>query len=138
MLGLKPFITFSGNCEEALNYYKERLQGEILSLMRFEGAPMEIPEELKQKVMYSEFKFGDCAFMASDQMRPEELKAGNNISLSIGTTDLALTEKWFNSLARDGIVKMPLQDTFWGARFGIVTDKYGINWMFNCELAKQA
>ena len=136
MLVLKSFITFTGNCEEAMNYYKDMLQGEILSLMHFEEGPMDVPEDFKGKVMYTEFKFGECAFMASDKMPDGSLTVGNNISLSIGTTDLEMTEKWFNNLAADGQVTMPLQDTFWGARFGTLTDKFGINWMFNCEMKK--
>ena len=87
--------------------------------------------------MYTEFKFGDCAFMASDNTPESSVTVGNNISMSIGTNDLDKTEKWFNSLAEEGKVTMPLQDTFWGARFGTLTDKFGIHWMFNCELNKQ-
>lgn len=136
MLGLKPFITFSGNCEEAMKYYKEKLKGEITSMMHFDEGPMDVPEDFKKKIMYSELEFGDCAFMASDHMPNVNLTVGDNISLSIGTTDIETTESWFNSLAEDGKVTMPLQDTFWGARFGMLTDKYGINWMFNCELKK--
>jgi PhnB protein len=136
MLGLKPFLTFSGNCEEAVNYYRDKLDGEILSMMHFGEGPMDVPEAYKKKVMYSEFKFGDCKFMASDNSPGGKLTMGNNISMSVGTTDLKKIEKWFNNLAKDGKVTMPLQDTFWGARFGMLTDKFGIQWMFNCELKK--
>jgi len=134
MLGLKPFITFNGNCEEALHYYKNTLDGAIPSLMYFEEGPIDVPEEYKKKVMYAEFNFGDSSFMASDRNPESPYTEGNNISLSFGTTDLETTEKWFAGLAKEGSVLMNLQDTFWGARFGMVADKYGINWMFNCEM----
>ena len=134
MTGLQPYITFNGNCEEAMNYYKSKLHGEILSMMHFDEGPMDVPEGFKKKIMHSELKFGDFAFMASDNTPDKNLNVGNNIAMSVGTTDLEATEKWFNNLAADGKVTMPLQDTFWGARFGMVIDKFGINWMFNCEI----
>ncbi len=137
MLGLKPYVMFNGNCEEAMNYYKDKLKGEILSLMRFEDSPMDTPKEFKKKVMHSQFKFEECEFMASDAMPQGNVTVGNNISLSVGVNDVKKIEMWFNSLAADGKVTMPLQDTFWGAKFGMLTDKFGINWMFNCELNKK-
>lgn len=136
MEGLQPYITFLGNCEEALKYYQENLDGKIHTLMHFEEAPMEVSEEVKKKVMHSEFKFDNYAFMAADTTPERSTSVGNNISLGLGTTNLEKTEKWFNNLAKEGTVTMPLQKTFWGATFGIVTDKYGINWMFNCEEKK--
>jgi len=133
---LHPFISFSGNCEEAMNYYKNKLGGEILALMHFDEGPMEIPSECKKNVMFCELKFGNCTILASDKMPGTELTVGDNIALSIRTSNLEITEKWFKTLSEEGFVKMPLQDTFWGARFGMLTDKFGINWMFNCEQEK--
>ena len=136
MLGLIPFISFEGNCEEAMNYYKEKLGGEISSMMRFKDGPVAVSEEKKNHVMYVEFTFDEGSFMASDTMGDQSVTEGNNVSLSIGLKDLDKMETYFNNLAVDGTVTMPLQDTFWSARFGTLTDKYGIHWMFNCELSK--
>ena len=138
MLVLIPFISFDGDCEEAINYYKEKLNGEISGMMRFKDGPMEVSEDKKNNVMYVEFTFDEGAFMASDTMGEKSLNEGNNVSLSVGLKDLEKTETYFNNLAEEGTVNMPLQDTFWGARFGSLTDKYGINWMFNCELPQSS
>lgn len=136
MLGLNAFVMFNGNCEEAMNYYKDKLNGEIVSMMRFEDSPMEVPAVHKRKVMYGQIKFGECEFMASDTMPGNNVTIGGNISLSVGINDPKRIEQWFNSLASDGKVTMPLQDTFWGAKFGMLTDKFGIHWMFNCDVKK--
>lgn len=74
--------------------------------------------------------------MASDSIPGHQPIEGNNISLSIDMNDVAEMEKIFGMMARGGKITMPLQDTFWGARFGMVTYKFGINWMFNCGLKK--
>lgn len=136
MQGLKPYITFTGNCKEAMEFYKETLGGEILTLMHFDEGPMEVPENFKKKVMHCEFKFDDNMLMASDATPDTNLTTGNNVTLAVGTNDLDKTETWFNNLAADGKVTMPLQEAFWGATFGMLTDKFGINWMFNCEMKK--
>lgn len=137
MEGLHPFISFNGNCEEALRYYKEKLHGNIISLMHFEESPMDVPPEFKKKVMFAEFRFGNHAILASDTQPGKPVHSGNNISLSVGTTNLEQTESWFQALSHDGKVHMPMQKTFWGAHFGMLTDKYGIQWMFNCETSKK-
>jgi PhnB protein len=137
MKTLGTYLTFSGNCEEALNFYKQCLKGEIVSIQRFGEVPdMKIPEEVKSKVMHSEFKAESATFMASDSMPQHNLVLGNNITLSLNLTDLKEQEEIFNKLAAGGKVGQPLEDAFWGARFGMLTDKFGINWMLNCELKK--
>ena len=136
MKGLIPYIKFDGHCEEVLNYYQTVFGGEIATLMPFKGAPMSLPAAWDKKVMHSEFRFGECVFMACDAMPGDAPTEEGPISMSLGTTNVNQTEKWFTALAKEGVVTMPLQDTFWGAKFGIVKDKYGINWMFNCEQPK--
>jgi PhnB protein len=72
--------------------------------------------------------------MLSDSFPGNEVKAGTNVHLSLHFEDTGKTESVFNRLAQDGKVTMPLEETFWAARFGMLTDKFGINWMFNCEM----
>jgi PhnB protein len=133
MLGVEPYIAFNGNCEEAINFYKERLNGEILFLQRYGDSPMK-GKAADDKVMHCLLKIGDSTIMASDNMSDEEnpLTVGNNISLAIGTDDVPKAEKMFEKLSDGGTVAMPMQETFWAERFGMLTDKFGINWMFNC------
>lgn len=130
---LYAYLGFKGNCEEALNFYKEALDGEILRLGRYGESQMETADELKDKIMHARLQFGDTLIMFSDMMGENEADAGSMISLSIECDTLDQLEKVFPKMAEGGKVTMPLQDQFWGARFGMLTDKYGIHWMFNCE-----
>ena len=134
---LITYVTFAGNCEEAMNFYKEALGAEILLFSRMGDSPMEIPENLKGKIMHARMQIGENELYMSDTFEPSSLKPGNNVSLSIQTEDTAQLEKLFNSLSTGGTVTMPLADAFWGARFGMFIDKFGIHWMFNCELKKE-
>lgn len=134
-----PYLMFSGNCEEALNFYATALGGEVKDLMRFEGSPAEGMNDDGQKVMHAHFVTDDeVLFMASDggQSGMESGKSGL-VHLSINFTDSAKLENTFMALSKNGQVTMPLQDTFWGATFGMLTDRFGINWMFNYDKPKQ-
>lgn len=133
MKSLNPYINFSGKCKEALQFYKECFNGEIVALNTFAEYPEEIPEEVKSKIMHAEFKAEEIHFMATDGMPNNKNIIGNNITLSIQITDEEEQTKIFNFLAKNGTVTMPLENTFWGARFGMLTDQYDINWMLNCQ-----
>lgn len=84
---LNPYIHFTGNCEEALNFYKQCLGGEIKSLQYFGSSPMPVADEHKKKVLHSEFHFSGNFFMASDSLPDHEIVPGNNFALSIGMAD---------------------------------------------------
>jgi PhnB protein len=135
---LITYLTFAGNCEEALNFYKETLSGEIVHISYMGEGQMEVPEGAKGKVMHARLKFGENELFMSDNFDPSSIKQGNNVSLSLQPANVADAETVFNNLSAGGTVIMPLQDTFWGARFGMFTDKFGIQWMINCELKKEA
>jgi PhnB protein len=130
---LTPYIIFNGNCEEALKFYENALGGEIKDLMRFEGSPVENMNADKQKVLHSHFYAnGNLLFMASDSGEGGPGSPnGGMVHLSINFNDNGKLENVFSKLSDGGNVTMPLQDTFWGARFGMLTDKFGVNWMFN-------
>ena len=134
---LITYLHFAGQCEEALNFYKDALEGEILQISRMEEGPMEVPENVKGKVMHARLQIGESILYMSDTFDPSSIKEGNNTSLSLDIEDTAKLEKLFARLSAGGEVKMQLQDTFWGARFGMFVDKFGINWMMNCELKKE-
>jgi PhnB protein len=130
---LEPYLSFNGNCEEALAFYSEVFGGEVTSLNRFAGSPMAegLPPEAGDKIMHANFKSPTLKFMASDNVHQYE--PAGNVSLSLGTKDQDEAKRVFGKLSVGGKVEMPLQDTFWGALFGMVTDKYGIYWLMNCE-----
>jgi len=134
---LITYVTFAGNCEEALNFYKEVLNGEILQISHMGDGQMQVPEILKDKVMHARLKIGENVLYMSDTFDPASIRQGNNVSLSLQIEDTTKLEKLFNNLSAGGTVKMPLEDTFWGARFGMLTDKFGIHWMLNCQLKKE-
>jgi len=134
---LITYVSFGGNCEEAINFYKEAIGAELIQSSKMGDSPMEVPPTLKDKIMHARLQIGENVLYMSDTFDPSALVQGNNVSLSIQIDDTAKLEKLFNDLSAGGTVKMPLEDTFWGARFGMFTDKFGIHWMLNCELKKE-
>jgi PhnB protein len=134
---LEPYLLFSGNCEEALNFYKEIFGGTIEGLSRWSEMPPnengpQVTPETANRVMHATFRSPGVSFMASDAS-PGKTYGEGPITLSLGTTDLAEAERVFNALAGGGNVEVPMTDMFWGAKFGMLTDKYGIDWMVNCH-----
>ena len=134
---LNPYITFAGNAEEALNFYKECLQGEIRNISRYVDAPLESPDDYKQKIMHAVLAFGTNLIMAADVLPGKTIPTEGNIRLSVDIIDPVEMDKVFNALSTGGVITMPIQETFWGARFGMLRDRFGIEWMFNCELPKK-
>ncbi len=132
---LTPYIIFNNNCEEALKFYEKALGGQIKDLMRYEGSPMERMSVDKNKVMHSHFVVdGNILFMASDSGQDGHgASQSGMVHLSLNFTDAGRIQNVFNALSDGGNVTMALQDTFWGATFGMLTDRYGVNWMFNYD-----
>ena len=131
-----PYLNFNGNAAEALNFYSKALNGEVVYKQTFGESPMESSEEQKNKIMHASFKAGDLQFLVSDTMPGQLVTSGTNISLSLNFNDADEMNKTFTALSEGGKVTMELQDTFWGARFGMLEDKYGFNWMFNHDYKK--
>ncbi len=139
MATVNVYLTFNGNCAEAFNFYKSVFGGEFPYIGKFgdmppqEGMPP-ISEEDKNKIMHVSLPISEeTMLMGSDSNGCEELVAGNNFSLSLNTNSKAEAENYFNKLSEGGVITMPLQDTFWGAYFGMWTDKFGVNWMVNYD-----
>lgn len=138
MQGITPHIVFTGNCKEIINFYKESLSGEIVKMFPYKGSPIEAPEEHQDKIMHVEFRFGDNVIIGADAMPEAEVVQGNNIQFSVDCKDLEEAKQYFKNLSQGGKVIMEMQETFWGAMFGMVEDKYGFQWMFNVALQKQS
>jgi PhnB protein len=128
---LEPYLFFHGRCEEALNFYKDCLRGEIVGINRFAGSPMEsqVEANFKDKVMHASFVAGDVKFMASDGQPGAEPDGDDDIALSLATKDAGEAERVFAALAQGGKVSMPLEEAFWGGKFGSLTDRFGVQWM---------
>jgi PhnB protein len=134
MVTINPYLNYDGNAEEAFNFYKSVFGGEFLSVTRFkdtsEGGKLSAAE--KEKLMHISLPIGKGnILMATDALESmgHPLKVGNNFHLSIETESKAEAEKIYTGLSAGGNTEMPLQDTFWGAYFGMLTDKFGIHWM---------
>lgn len=131
---IQPYLNFDGRCEEALDFYKKALGAEVEMLLRFKDGPEPPgtadcpPPADPEKVMHTSFRIGDTVVMASDCYA-----AGNptfqGISLSLTVDDQAAADRAFDALADGGQVEMPLGETFFSPRFGVVTDRFGVNWM---------
>ena len=136
MIGINPYISFPGNCEEAINFYKEKLGAEVLYMGRYGDSPMagKAPDD---KIMHCTIRIGGSHIMACDSVfKDHPVTIGNNITLAIGTNDLAQADSMFDKMSDGGKIIMPMQETFWAERFGMLTDKFGINWMFNVGKAE--
>jgi len=133
---LTPYLNFEGNAEEVLNFYKDALDGEIVMISRYKDAPMPSDEDWKDKIMHARLKFGKSLVMISDGPKDFKTTFNGNIQLSIEVEDENKMEEVFNKLAAGGKITMPLQKQFWGAKFGMLVDKFGTGWMLSREEKK--
>ena len=136
MTTMSPYLNFNGNTEEAFNFYRSVFGGEFLALMRFKDTPGcgEIPESDKERIMHVALPIGNGnVLMATDALESmgQKLTFGNNFYISLAPESKAEAERLFNGLSEGGKIGMPLQDMFWGAYWGSLTDKFGVQWMVN-------
>ena len=136
MKEMVTYLNFDGNCRDAMKFYERSLGGE-LHIMPFSEAQFDYPKEAKDRIIHARLAKGSAVLMASDTMPDMPFKPGNNFAICINCESSQELEKLFTAVGENGKVTMPLQDTFWGARFGMLTDQFGINWMFNFEKPKQ-
>lgn len=136
MKTIDAYLFFDGNCRQAMEFYADCLGAE-LHAMKYSDAPNS-PQGDGDKIMHAAITKGTTNLMASDWAAPSPFKPGNNFSLCLNCDSLEEIENLFNAIGKNGQVTMPLADTFWGARFGMLTDQFGVNWMFNFELPKQS
>lgn len=131
---VKPYLYFDGQCEEAFKFYHQALGGQLEAMMPHKGSPMEqeVPPEWADKIMHAELTFGAWSLMGSD-CPPGTYEVPKGFSVSLQVADVNEAERIFTVLSTGGSIQMPLAETFWAKRFGMVTDPYGIPWMVNCE-----
>lgn len=129
-----PYLTFDGNCEEALNYYGKVFDGKVNIENRYDNPAMKAPKEYHNKVLHASLKFGDNIILASDIFPGSQLNRGSSdTSLSLTAVSPDEGKRIFERLAEGGKVHVPFEKQFWGAWHGNLTDRYGIKWMMNCE-----
>ena len=139
MKSINPYINFDGNCEEAFLFYQSIFGGEFPYIGRFSEMPADgefkVPESAANKIMHVSLPIGNSVLMGCDSCEGfgPPLQVGNNFSVSANADSDEEVDRVFNALAEGGSVNMPPNKTFWGSYFGMLTDKFGINWMVSCE-----
>ena len=130
---VQSYLFFSGNCAEAVEFYRKALGAQVEFSIRFKESPEPpppgmMPPNWGDKIMHTSFRVGQTTVMASDGCGPEP-KGFQGFSLSLSVATEAEADLYFNALAEGGKVNMPLNKTFWSPRFGMLEDKFGIGWM---------
>jgi PhnB protein len=129
-----PYLLFNGNCEEAFKVYEKVLGGKIIAMMKVGDTPAaeQHGADFRDKIMHARMTFGNNTLMASDAPTPQfEAMKGMQVSLNVDTPTEA--DRIFKALSEGGNVRMPIQETFWAQRFGMLTDRFGTPWMVNCD-----
>ncbi len=144
MTTVNVYLTFDDNCQEAFNFYKSVFGSDFSYVGKFKDMPPQegmpaMSDEDKEKIMHISLPISkETSLMGSDVGGGwgKDMIEGNNFSISVNTDTIKETDRIFNKLAEGGKVTMPLETTFWQSYFGMLTDKFGINWMVSCELTQ--
>ena len=128
-----PYLSFDGRCAEAFRFYERLLGGRIGMMMRWSESPIadQVAPEWGERIIHATLELDGALLLASDAP-PSHYGKPQGFSVSIQTDDLDKAERIFAGLAEGGEIQMPLAETFWAKRFGMVTDRFGIPWMVNC------
>jgi PhnB protein len=131
---LTPQLSFNGQCRQAFEFYTACLGGSVTFLLTWGDSPMagDVPASMHDKVCHATFQLAEDSFGGSD-CQPDQYEKPQGITLTLNPKTVEEAERVFAALGDGGTVQMPLQATFWASRFGMVTDKFGIPWVVNCE-----
>ena len=131
---INNYLNFAGTCEAAFKFYQQVLGGEITAMFPFGSTPMaeHSPADWQDKIMHARLDIGDQVIMGSDAP-PERYGKPQGFSVSLNISVEVEAERIFAALSSGGTVEMPIQQTFWAKRFGMLVDQFGIPWMVNCE-----
>ncbi|MCB9252329.1 MAG: VOC family protein [Flavobacteriales bacterium] len=141
MMTLNPYLTFNGNCEEAFGFYKKVFKKEFAHISKFKDMPpskeFPVAEADKEKIMHVSIQFDHgLSLMGSDASDTfgGGFKEGNNVTVSINVDKPEEAKRMYTELSDQGRIIVPYDKTFWGAYYGLFFDRFGIQWMVNCEL----
>jgi PhnB protein len=131
---INPYLSFNGKCAEAFKFYADVLGGENLMMMTYGESPMaaQTAPEDKDRIMHARLKAGDMMLMGADAP-PQFYQPAQGMVVSVSVDAPAEADRIFKALSENGTVKMPIQETFWAQRFGMLIDRFGTPWMVNCE-----
>jgi PhnB protein len=125
---------FDGQCEAAFKFYEECLHGETIFMVTYANTPMdlEMPPDWRRKISHATFALREIRFYGADAL-PGQYQKPQGFALQLDLNDPVEAERVFQALAKNGTVRMPLQETFWALRFGVLVDQFGVQWQINCE-----
>ena len=132
-MSLEPYLFFNGNCAEAMRFYEKALGGKLEMLMKASEAPVksEHDKDHPDGVLHAAVSVQGGRILASDWMSPDPYPGMKGVSLAIAFPSVDEAKSKFAALASGGKVNMPLDKTFWVETFGMLTDKFGTNWMIS-------
>jgi len=132
MKAIQSYLNFDGNTADAMKFYANALGGD-LQMQTFGDAKIPVPPGAESRVLHARLEKGSVVLMASDSPPGMSVTFGNNYHINVDCDDKAEVDRLMNALGEGGTIRMPAQEMFWGAYFGMLTDKFGVNWMFNAE-----
>ena len=129
-----PYLEFDGTCEEAFGFYARCLGAKVMAMLPAAGTPIEadFPADWRDKIIHACLEWDGQLLMGSDAP-PGRYERPAGISVSLHVPEPAEAERLFAALGEGGEVRMPLAETFWAQRFGVLVDRYGVPWMVNCS-----
>ncbi|MEO6612878.1 MAG: VOC family protein [Chitinophagaceae bacterium] len=138
MTQINSYLTFNGNCKEAMSFYAGCLGGELV-LQTIGESPLadKMPPQMKKSVLHSTLTRGDLVLMGSDMVSEKGLVKGNSVSLMLNCSSEKEIRSLYELLSKDGVAEHPLEISFWGALFGDLTDKYGNHWLLHFDQRSQ-
>jgi PhnB protein len=130
---LNAYLNFSGQCAAAFKFYESCLGGKIAFMMTYGDSPLaaQTPPEQLDAILHATLHVGDAVLMGADAP-PEHFQTPQGFSVTIAIDDPLEADRIFEALAENGTIRMPIQQTFWATRFGMLVDQFGIPWMINC------
>ena len=133
---IHPYLLFGGQCAEAFKFYAGAMGAQIVTMMTYAESPAAemVPADYRGKILHATLVIGDQVIMASDAP-PDRVKPPQGFSVSLEVSDPAEAERLFAALSENAQIGMPMQQTFWSVRFGMLVDQFGIPWMVNCSAA---
>ncbi len=133
-MNLNPHLTFNGECESAFRFYEKNLGGKITLMMTYGDSPIaaQAPPGWGDKILHATLSLGDHRLTGAD-VPPEHYQKPQGFSVLLHVSSAAEADRIFAVLKEGGTVQMPLQETFWAVRFGMVVDQFGTPWIVNCE-----
>jgi PhnB protein len=135
---MNPYLSFNGQCEAAFKFYEHCLGAQRGEIFRFAGTPLadQVPANWQDKVMHGSLMVGEQVLMGGD-VAPDRYEQPKGFALSLQIKNTVDAERIFQELGKDGTIAVPLERTFWAARFGMLVDRFGIPWLINCEGSEQ-